>query len=491
MRGGRWVASLWISCASPRAWTPTEISLLELIAERSWLAVEKLKTEDEMRLSQARFSRFMANLPGLAWIKDTFGRYVYANEAAVKAFNPPGGRLLGRTDEDLFPPETATDFRANDLKVACEKKSMQTVETLAHEDGTLHHSIVTKFPILGPEGQTALIGGMAIDITEQRRAEQEMRLISRMPAENPHPVMRISPDGEILYANDAARPLLDFWKRKSGFELPREFRERLHEAFRAEMRQETEIEFDGRTIVATIAPIAEGGYVNVYGIDITDRKQAEEALREKETELQLIADTTPLVLARCGSDLRYKFINQAGADVLGLPFKEIIGRRIDDVMGPEAFAVIEPYVRQVLSGEHVEFEVRVPYKTGPKWMRVSYVPERGPGNDVTGWIASITDITEVRLAQEAPARLAAIVEYSEDAIISKDINGVITSWNKGAQNLFGYTADETIGQPVTMLIPPERVDEEPEILARIRKGEPIEHYERCADERTASSSTSR
>ena len=75
------------------------------------------------------------------------------------------------------------------------------------------------------------------------------------------------------------------------------------------------------------------------------------------------------------------------------------------------------------------------------------------------------------------ARLAAIVESSDDAIISKDLNGIITSWNGGAERLFGYTEQEAVGQPVSMLIPPERLDEEPSILARIRRGERVEHYE--------------
>ena len=75
------------------------------------------------------------------------------------------------------------------------------------------------------------------------------------------------------------------------------------------------------------------------------------------------------------------------------------------------------------------------------------------------------------------ALLAAVVESSDDAIITKDVNGVITSWNRGAEAIFGYTAEEAIGQPVTMLIPEERVDEEPAILKRIRSGEKVDHYE--------------
>src|SRR5690606_32577508 len=74
-------------------------------------------------------------------------------------------------------------------------------------------------------------------------------------------------------------------------------------------------------------------------------------------------------------------------------------------------------------------------------------------------------------------RLAAIVESSDDAIISKDLDGVIVSWNKGAERLYGYAAEEAIGRPVSMLIPEDRPDEMPSILARIRAGEQIEHYE--------------
>jgi PAS domain S-box-containing protein len=81
------------------------------------------------------------------------------------------------------------------------------------------------------------------------------------------------------------------------------------------------------------------------------------------------------------------------------------------------------------------------------------------------------------LSMTATQRIASIVESSDDAIITKDLDGIITSWNQGAEQIFGYTAEEAIGKPVTMLIPPERRNEEPRILQRIRDGERIEHYE--------------
>lgn len=88
-----------------------------------------------------------------------------------------------------------------------------------------------------------------------------------------------------------------------------------------------------------------------------------------------------------------------------------------------------------------------------------------------------TDITERRRAEETKARLAAIVEFSEDVIISQDLNSIITSWNRGAQRVFGYTPEEAIGQSIHLIIPPDRREEEDQILSRIRKKQPVEHYE--------------
>jgi PAS domain S-box-containing protein len=94
-----------------------------------------------------------------------------------------------------------------------------------------------------------------------------------------------------------------------------------------------------------------------------------------------------------------------------------------------------------------------------------------------GLTVYLRDITERKEAEVTSHLLASIVESSDDAIISKDLNGVISSWNKGAERIFGYTAEEAIGQPIMILIPPDRVDEEPVILKRICSGLPIEHFE--------------
>src|SRR6185369_14942981 len=86
-------------------------------------------------------------------------------------------------------------------------------------------------------------------------------------------------------------------------------------------------------------------------------------------------------------------------------------------------------------------------------------------------------LPNLRSPELAPYWLAALIESAEDAIVSKTLDGIITSWNRGAERIFGYTAEEAIGKPITIIIPPDHLDEEPAILARLRAGERIEHFE--------------
>jgi len=107
----------------------------------------------------------------------------------------------------------------------------------------------------------------------------------------------------------------------------------------------------------------------------------------------------------------------------------------------------------------------------------SAAPIRESGGPILGVVLVFRDVTEQRAAQATRARLAAIVEFSGDAIIAKDLNGIIQTWNIGAEILFGYTAEEVIGKPVTILFPPDRLNEEDAILERIRHGQSVERLE--------------
>jgi len=147
-------------------WTASSISRHATAASE---ATEALYT------SEQRFTRFMQSLPGLAWIKDLEGRYIYANDAALRAFQKIPGELYGLTDADLLPEDTAAEFMENDRRALQEPAGLQVIETLPQSDGILHPSLVSKFPIPGRDGRPTLVGGMALDITDRLRAEEVLK----------------------------------------------------------------------------------------------------------------------------------------------------------------------------------------------------------------------------------------------------------------------------------------------------------------------------
>jgi PAS domain S-box-containing protein len=218
--------------------------------------------------------------------------------------------------------------------------------------------------------------------------------------------------------------------------------------------------------------------------DLIERDRTEVVLALR-NDAETVLANTPFLFTRCSSDLRYLFVSEAYAKMIGHRPEELVGKEIVEVMGETGFNTILPHIKTVLSGHRVEYETNVHFKdVGPRLLHVIYTPNRDQLGQVDGWIASILDITErkqietaLRDSEQQLRRLASIVESSNDAIVSKNLDGVITSWNRGAERIFGYTAAEAVGQPITIVIPEERRSEEGEILARIRRGQYIEHYE--------------
>ena len=107
-----------------------------------------------------------------------------------------------------------------------------------------------------------------------------------------------------------------------------------------------------------------------------------------------------------------------------------------------------------------------------RYSRIQTIDDRHVGR-----VWTFRDVTERRRAEQTTALLGAIVDSSDDAIISKDLDGIITSWNTGAERLFGYTSSEAVGQSITMLIPADRLDEENHILERLKAGARVDHFE--------------
>jgi len=162
----------------------------------------------------------------------------------------------------------------------------------------------------------------------------------------------------------------------------------------------------------------------------------------------------------------------------GFSREEAIGQVSHDLLRTEFPEPLESIKEKLLEDGHWAGELRHTCATGSRLtVSTRWIAERDEYGNVLSVLESNRDISDAQRAQEAQNRLAAIVESSDDAIISKDLSGIITTWNKAAERMFGYTANEAIGQHITLIIPLDRMDEESNILTRIGRGERIDHFE--------------
>lgn len=171
--------------------------------------------------------------------------------------------------------------------------------------------------------------------------------------------------------------------------------------------------------------------------------------------------------------------NEAAARVFGHRAEEMVGHSSLELIPPELHREEEALMRRLREGEKIEhYETMRVRKNGevfPVAITVS------PIKDHTGRIVAaskiVRDITDKKSADESRFRLSAVVDSADDAIISKDLNGIVRSWNKGASRIFGYSAEEMIGQSILKLIPDDLRYEEDQILSKLRLGQRVEHYE--------------
>jgi PAS domain S-box-containing protein len=171
--------------------------------------------------------------------------------------------------------------------------------------------------------------------------------------------------------------------------------------------------------------------------------------------------------------------NRAAERMFGYTANEVIGRPISVLVPPERLGEEDRAVERIRHGDAVRhFETERVSKTGERIpVSITMSPVLTPTGGVYGISRIARDLTEQRALERNAFHLAAIIDSAEDAIASKDINGVVQTWNKAAERMFGYTADEMIGQSIRTIIPHERWHEEDEVLAHIRAGRSIDHFE--------------
>jgi PAS domain S-box-containing protein len=327
---------------------------------------EQRRIENELRATEHRFTMFTENLPGLAWIKDLQGRYVYANDAAVIAFRTARSELYGKTDEEIFPPETAAQFKKNDQLALSGGAGVQTIETLEQEDGA-HYSIVSKFPILGPGGEVVMVGGMAIDITERKRSEEELQkseLRYRALFETTQDgIMIVDEQGYYVEVNESLCRILKAPRERlvgahfSEFIPPQVLKEAEQDFTELKTFSTFEGEFPLMTTDGQLVEldwISRGNFVPglhfCVAREITERKRAQEELERSEEKYRSLLENANDIIYSHDLQGNYLTINRACEEVTGYTRTEILGGlNIAQVVVPEHLELAKEMTRRKLN----------------------------------------------------------------------------------------------------------------------------------------------
>ena len=214
--------------------------------------------------------------------------------------------------------------------------------------------------------------------------------------------------------------------------------------------------------------------------DISIQKKAEIALRNSEELFRLIFDQSPLGSIITTLDYTPLRINNAYSQMLGYSKEELLQIKFPEYTQPEDMNIELKNLNRLISGEidNYEMEKRYFHKNGKIiWVNLSVSAVKDQTNKIIRFLALVEDITERKKSEAEIQRLANVVEFSNDAIITKSIKGHILNWNKGAEQIYGYSAQEVLGKHVSMLAPPELKKEMDELINKIRSEIKINNYE--------------
>ena len=236
---------------------------------------------------------------------------------------------------------------------------------------------------------------------------------------------------------------------------------------------------DKKSVSATMSPIRDSAGQVIGAVlvmrDLEVRRQEE---IERARLAAIVESSDDAIIAKDLNGVITSW-NAAAEKMFGYTTDDIVGRSILTLIPPELQHEEPTILGQIRAGNRVaHFETQRLHKSG-KRIEVSLTssPIRDHEGRVIGASKIVRDITMRRQADDARLRLAAIVESSDDAIISKNLDSTITSWNVGAERMFGYKPEEIIGQSVMRLMPPDLYGQEPEIIRKLRDGQRIQHFE--------------
>jgi len=409
------------------------------------------------------------------------------NPAAERMFGYSGGEIVGKSTSLLTPED-----RAGERISILAKSAGRPVENFGtvriRKDGTAFPVSLTTSPI--HDEKDTVVGASVIyrDVSELKHAAQYARSLIEAALD---PLVTISPEGTINDVNEATVRATGVPRSKLiGTDFCGYFTDpdRAHQAYRQAFRQGSITDYpltlrrrDGTlTDVLYNASVYRDAGGNVLGVcaaarDVTTQKEASEAAQRMAAVVEYSDD------AIIGSTLEGNVTswNPAAERLFGYSSEKIVGRSVDLLSPKDRTGEITAVLAKIRQGRPVDnFETLCARKDRTTFpVKLTVAPIRGAGGAVVGASAIARDVTEQRQVLATAQAMAAIVESSDDAIIGRNLAGIITSWNPAAERMFGYSSPEIIGKPIDLLSPEDRVGEAKAVLTKVKAGQPVEHLE--------------
>ena len=400
------------------------------------MAARVKRAEDALQEAKDYTEGIIQSMADMLVVVSPDGRIVTVNQAACTVLGYPEDELIGQPaamlleEEDtarLILSEDVLPFKRTVLDRLVKEGSVNNIEkSLLTKAGDKIPVLISGSIMRDDHGEIRGIVCLAWDITERKRAEEQIEDLARFPAENPSPVLRTNADGTLLSANDAAEDLLDSFACQIGQTLPADWQQLTAVAVKSKSRKQIDIEHNGTVISFVLVPVEGKEYVNWYGRDVTDRRKAEEALQQLNQELeskvaertktlreswdfiQTISDAATYFLWVYDlSEDHFLHMNKSLVQFLDLPPDTgfpLPGKMAEKLIHPDdvpAHAAYRERSRKADDGERLDRELRVKNGAGQwQWFLArSTVLNRNPDGSPRQLLGTAIDVTERKQAE--------------------------------------------------------------------------------------------
>lgn len=461
-----------------------------LLNDNSYLGIvrditKRKKTEAELSEKKAQLDLFIEHSPAALAMFDNEMKYIASSHRWMSDYNLGNQDIIGKSHYEVFP-DINEDWKAIHKRCLDGVVEKNEEDLFVRADGSEQW---VRWEIRPWHKITGEIGGiiMFTEIITERKLATERFKIQFDNA--PDTILYINRNLKIETINRSSPDKTQ--EELIGVDcislLPEESRQIVKEAinvcFETAKPQEIECALTyGRWVRSRFVPIFNKGQVThiiIFSTDLTERKKAEEKLSDSEEKHRVLTENINDAILLVDKDSCVKYHSPSAERITGYSPKEAVTRSMFDFLHPDEYdkAKISFMEAHNSPGVAVQNQFRIINKKGETiWVEGTILNLLADKN-IEGFIVNYRDITNRKKFEEQQTLIASIVNSSDDGIISKNIDGIITSWNLGAENILGYTAAETIGKHISILLPFERRGEERKILEAVRGGYSVDHYE--------------